>query len=148
MQKEKTVRAIIINNSHLLTLRPETKDIFFTPGGRVGPDETLQEALLRELSEELPGVACEIGGYLGTVEHRWLEPAREQVTGLHHFYRVYTPALVAPVAPPAAESGLSFVWLHVDELSAYPVQPPSLVMLVPRLLAGGKTLWSACDTGG
>jgi hypothetical protein len=93
-------------------------------------------------------VACETGAYLGTVEHRWLEPAGQEIIGLHHFYRIYAPALAAPVAPRAAEPGLSFVWLHVDELPAYPIQPPSLAVLVPRLLAGSKTLWSACDTGG
>lgn len=143
--KEKTARAIIVNDGHLLTLKPESKDIFFTPGGRVEAGETLQEALLREMSEELPHVAFELGPYLGTIEHGWREPSGEEAGGLHHFFRVYAPRLHAPGALPAVESGLTFVWVHVDELSVYPLQPPSLVVLLPRLLAGSKTIWNGRD---
>jgi 8-oxo-dGTP pyrophosphatase MutT (NUDIX family) len=145
MHAEKKARAIIVCNSHLLTLKPQEKDIFFTPGGRVEKSETLIEALLREISEELPAVIFELGPRLGTIEHTWQEPSGKKMTAIHHFFRIYAPGLSASVVPPSVEKGLAFVWIHVDELSAYPLQPPSLKVLVPKLLAGSKVSWMVSD---
>jgi 8-oxo-dGTP diphosphatase len=145
MRTEKTARAIIISNAHLLTLKPEGKDIFFTPGGRIESGETPEEALMREMSEELPNVVFEHGFHLGVIEHCWRETSGEEIVGIHHFFRIYTPSLSAPVIPRSVESGLAFVWIHVDELPVYPLQPPSLTVLVPRLLAGSKIFWATRD---
>jgi len=145
MRKEKTARAIIVSGDSLLTLKPERKDIFFTPGGRVEGDESLEEALVREMSEELPDVSFELGPQLGTIEHRWREPSGEETLGIHHFFRVFCPELSASVVPQSVENRLWFAWLSIAKLATYPIQPPSLAFLVPQLLSGNQAFWKSCD---
>lgn len=47
------VCAIITNNDNLLVLKDNHADYFYLPGGRVKFNETAQDALKRELKEEL-----------------------------------------------------------------------------------------------
>ena len=51
------VKAVIRNDSdQILLLKDSSKDNFWdVPGGRIDDNETIEQALLRELSEELPG---------------------------------------------------------------------------------------------
>lgn len=147
MRKELTARAIILSGDFLLTLKPERKKIFFTPGGRVEQGESLETALAREMSEELPNVGYELGPLIGTIEHRWREPSGEEVLGVHHFFRVCCPNLKDTITPQSVEKGLLFAWQSVEKLTRYPIQPPSLAYLVPRLLSGIKETWSGQDLG-
>ena len=47
------VCAIIINEDKILTLKDEVSPYYYLPGGRVQIGETAEEALLREIKEEL-----------------------------------------------------------------------------------------------
>ncbi len=44
---------ILISDRKLLFVRPYSKTMFFAPGGKPDAGETLEEALVRELAEEL-----------------------------------------------------------------------------------------------
>jgi 8-oxo-dGTP diphosphatase len=49
------VKGVIIRDGKILLLRGSSRpDFWDVPGGRIDEDETIEEALLRELSEELP----------------------------------------------------------------------------------------------
>jgi 8-oxo-dGTP pyrophosphatase MutT (NUDIX family) len=73
-QTRKVVRAIVFNQNHEICLEKVVRDDRFgkfeyyeTPGGGVEEDETLEEALLRELDEEI-GYQCEIICEFGEVD--------------------------------------------------------------------------------
>ncbi|HEY1085952.1 MAG TPA: NUDIX hydrolase [Candidatus Saccharimonadales bacterium] len=60
------VKAIIEHDGKYLLLKKD--DFWDTPGGRIDGDETVEEALRRELSEELPGCKnAQIGKLLNAV---------------------------------------------------------------------------------
>jgi len=48
------VKAVIVRDGKVLLLRHATKDFWDMPGGRIDDDETIEQALRRELCEELP----------------------------------------------------------------------------------------------
>ena len=47
------VAAVIIHNGKLLVMKDDRGDYFYLPGGRLKMHETMHEALLREIKEEL-----------------------------------------------------------------------------------------------
>jgi len=145
MHQENTARAVILSDGFMLALRPSDKAIFFTPGGRIEPSESTREALVREMGEELPGVAFEVLAELGIIEHHWREPSGAGMIGRHHFFHVVAPALTRQCAPVSVEPGLTFAWLPIDGLASLPIQPPSLVRLVPQLASGQAHVWSVTD---
>jgi ADP-ribose pyrophosphatase YjhB (NUDIX family) len=121
-------RAVIRRGNRVLLVRAEGNAHTFLPGGHVQDGEGLREGLRRELREEL-GVESEVGGYLGTVEHRWERAGTPQYE-LNHCFAVTAPALPAPEAPPAREEYLVFEWAPVDVLDEAALQPAPLRSLL------------------
>ncbi len=71
MKTVKVVAAIIIHNKQIFVTQRgygEFKDGWEFPGGKIEPGETPQEALAREIKEELD-IEIEVGDYLETVEY-------------------------------------------------------------------------------
>ncbi len=62
---------IIIKNRKLLVVRRSDETVFVAPGGKIDPGETSQQAVIRELQEELqlrlqPSDISEFGTFYGT----------------------------------------------------------------------------------
>lgn len=75
MKVIKVVAAIMIQNGRVFATQRgygEFKDGWEFPGGKVEPEETPQEALVREIKEELNTV-IEVGELLDTVEYDYPE---------------------------------------------------------------------------
>ena len=71
MKTVKVVAAVIRSGDRIFATRRgygDFKDGWEFPGGKVEPGETPQEALAREIREEL-GAEIEVGEYICTVEH-------------------------------------------------------------------------------
>ena len=71
MKTVKVVAAIIIHNKQIFVTQRgygEFKDGWEFPGGKIEPGETPQEALAREIKEELD-IEIEVGDYLETVDY-------------------------------------------------------------------------------
>ena len=75
MKTVKVVAAIIINNNRVFATQRgygEFKDGWEFPGGKIEPGEMRQEALVREIKEELD-TEIEVKDYLETVEYDYPE---------------------------------------------------------------------------
>ncbi len=75
MKHLEVVAAAIIQEGRLLAAQRgygRYKDFWEFPGGKVEPGETPQQALQREIQEEM-GAAVEVGELVGTAEHTYPE---------------------------------------------------------------------------
>ena len=92
--------AVILHEGKILAMRDERSPYFYLPGGRVQMGETAEQAVLRELAEEL-WITARI------VRPLWLNQGffQEDVDGLHyHELCLYFLVDVSPYrsAPPGA----------------------------------------------
>ncbi len=60
------VKGAIVRGSQVLLLKKAGEDLWEAPGGRIDDDETIHQALERELREEVPNIASiQIGDIIG-----------------------------------------------------------------------------------
>ncbi len=106
---ELIARAVIRSGDRILVARERGKHYTFLPGGHVEPGEPVEQALTRELAEEL-GTTADIGELLGVVEHGYTEAD----TTHHELNLVFTVKVDGE--PTSQESHLDFLWLTIDQL--------------------------------
>ena len=132
------VRAIIRRGDNILVEWLPSKGIAFLPGGTVENEESLEEALQRELAEEIQNAEFQIGAYRGRIGHRWAE--KDGVNScLNHFFEV---DLEASSDPHARESGRLLKWVSLKSEESLILQPPSLRAL---LAAEQASPWDVTD---
>jgi 8-oxo-dGTP pyrophosphatase MutT (NUDIX family) len=104
--------ALLVREGCILTLyyRYSQSDLYGLPGGNPDPGETLEEALRRELHEEL-GIEVQVGPLLFCGEVAL--PGREDV--LHCVFEAWLPEAQSPVVNPAHTSALEYRWLPTAE---------------------------------
>jgi 8-oxo-dGTP diphosphatase len=111
--------------------RPPLQGIFSLPGGLVEPGETLAEAALRELREEV-GVEAEMIGFVGPVE---IIERDEAGRAKHHFVVCAHAARWLAGEPALGPEALAIRWVAPDEVAALPTTAG-----LPAIVAGAFAL--------
>lgn len=107
--------AAIIDKSKILLVKrrrsPEA-DHWGLPGGKVEPGESVEDAIIREISEEL-GTTIQLGRWICTVDHL------DDSTGQRWVSRVYLASIVSGAPRIREPHALAAVdWFAMDELPA------------------------------
>ncbi|MDM5427964.1 NUDIX domain-containing protein [Bacillus mycoides] len=129
------VRAIMIQDEKLLVAE-YIGHHYFLPGGHVEIGESAENALIRELREEL-GVTCSIKQFLGVIENQW--QAKETLHHeINHIFEIDSNELKSDFTPISKESHLAFHWIdfNKENINSYTImQTPSVKELLERKLS-------------
>ena len=111
--------AIVLRDGRVLLSR-NLEDAFWSlPGGRVEPDERAEEALAREIAEELGVVGAKVGTLLWRLENDFAHAGRRyRETGFYHRVEIAAAScpLVRVVGDRHSWSGCSRLARSADKL--------------------------------
>ncbi len=136
---ELIARAVIVDNEHVLLARQHDKKWFFLPGGHVEPGEGTENALLREINEEL-GTTARITGFAGAVEHAYTED------NINHreLNLVFTIELADTETATSHEDHLEFVLVPFAELASTDLRPSALKDALLVWTSDRTPFWRGC----
>ncbi|EOP53739.1 NUDIX hydrolase [Bacillus nitratireducens] len=119
------VGAICKHDNKILILQDEGEEYWYVPGGRVKMLENSEDALKRELAEEV-GVPIEVKRLIWSVEN-FFTLSERKFHEISFYYEVELHELPANGADQyiLEEEGRRylFMWVPVEELDAYNLQP-------------------------
>ena len=131
------VSGIVINDNKLLLVDMDDSGFLCLPGGYVELGETTEQAVCREMEEEL-GYKLKIVKYLGVVENFFVNKYNRTMHEICFYY------LLKPLKGENARYNdycliendkghnikLNFKWININELDKYDVRPKFLKKIV------------------
>jgi 8-oxo-dGTP pyrophosphatase MutT (NUDIX family) len=117
-------RGVCVRNGHLLLCRSRKRTLWYLPGGHVEFAEAAQDALEREIFEEL-GRASRAGRFLGSVEHAFRQNGKAK-SEISLLFQLTIPGIRPgrPLVP--AEPKLAFRWVPMSKLARIRMEPAPL----------------------
>lgn len=134
-QFELIVRALIIKDKRILVCRNIGKDYFYLPGGHIEFLETMQDALKRELREELDARVI-ASQFLGGVENLF-----EQEGVKRHEFNFLFHVDIDIEEVNSKEEHLEFYWLSEEDFLNKNIGPPALKDAIIKWIADRKTFF-------
>lgn len=134
------VAAVILNPAgHLLLVRKRDTVMFMQPGGKFEPGETSEEALIRELREEL-GFELTAGDfeYVGRFEADAANEPGHRVDCDVHFTVIESEGAVAAEIE-------ELMWIHPDDLDDIALAPLTGAVLRPYIRTMSAALQGRSD---
>ena len=139
-----SVRAIVLTRAHevlLMRIHPPDSDerFWIAPGGGLLEGESTEQALRRELKEELGLITFAVGPLLWRRQHTFNWDGR-RICQREHYYVVEVDRFEPRMSDPTEMKTLDqFRWWRVAELAqaTEPLTPLSLAKLIARYLAFG-----------
>ena len=119
--------ALIVEKSKLLVV--EDEDVFYTIGGAIQVGERTEEAVVREVKEEL-GVKAQVGQLAFIVENRF------EQAGVHYhnieFHYLVDLLEDAPLTMQEDAKPLPCSWIALDDLQTVDLKPAFLKTALPE----------------
>ncbi|MDD4531498.1 MAG: NUDIX domain-containing protein [Candidatus Pacebacteria bacterium] len=131
-------RALIRKEGKVLVCRFKGKNFYFFPGGHVEFSEKAEDALRRELKEELD-LEIEEMEYMGTVENIYEEDGDKH----HEINLVFGVEVKGEVTDKSMEDDLEFFFLDQTDFSKEKVLPLAMRDSVDQWLKDGRIFWAS-----
>jgi len=135
---EVSVRAVIFAQGKLLVCSPVKKNYYFFPGGHVEFNELLEQALKREMREEL-GIKIKQYKLVGIVENRYTEDKIK-----HHEINFVFRVNINPKAI-SLEDHIDFLYLPKKILKSSKIYPINLQQEIIKNPKMNNFFWIKSD---
>lgn len=133
---EVIVRAVIIFDNTLLLCKIKGKDYFFLPGGHIEKGEKTQDALFREIQEEL-GADIESSVFIGAGENTY---ERDGMV-IQEFNLVFSVGLNSNDIR-AEEDHIEFEWVKKEDIESVHILPRNLLREVVKWMDKKETFFA------
>jgi ADP-ribose pyrophosphatase YjhB (NUDIX family) len=134
---ELCVRAIIRHNGKILVCQHKGKNYYFFPGGHINFGETAEDALKRELNEELY-ISINKFSFIGAIENIFKEEGRE-----HHELDLVFDVKAKNVKDRSKEDHIDFVFFDTKRFAKETIFPLALRDNIVKWLKDGKIFWDS-----
>lgn len=135
-------RGICIRDNKVLILNKKGEPHFFLPGGRVEEGEGYEEALVREIKEEL-SKDSHIIRYIGAIEHGFVHYSGESYYEIGNYFFVEVEDMPTDGVK-SNETDLEFQWKNIGELDSINIKPKPVVELIRHVVSGNKqAFWAS-----
>ena len=132
---ELCVRAIIQDDDRILVCKRKDKDYYFFPGGHIEFGETAEQALIRELNEELNILVKKVS-FIGVGENIFIQDNEK-----HHEINLVFEVLADEVEDKSKEDHIDFFFFDKEKFAKEEVLPVSLKETIIKWRKDNKIFW-------